>query len=128
MNGRVVDGILEEVRRLQAGGMLMSGLRMKALPALFKKAVELADVLVEGKEESRGAVVRALQDMFEIFTKVRVLVSLVCRCFQPCRAAHVNFKCSVCFYALTSWLGNRIIYPDSLTSVPLLASLLHRTC
>ncbi|CAL0310217.1 unnamed protein product [Lupinus luteus] len=65
---RMICDILSQIETHIQEGCLLKNFKMKALPALQAKIIELAELLIEGDKDHRYKVVKVLQDMFEMIT------------------------------------------------------------
>ncbi|CAH9142883.1 unnamed protein product [Cuscuta epithymum] len=79
---RIIGVIIKEVENSIAKNTFLANFRMGSLPDLFKKFVELVELLRDGDRSKKDNVVLALQDMWEIVTRdmmvneIRELVEL----------------------------------------------------
>ncbi|OIV92479.1 hypothetical protein TanjilG_02242 [Lupinus angustifolius] len=65
---RMICDILSQIETHIQEGCLLKNFKMKALPALQAKIIELAELLIEGEKDHQYKVVKVLQDMFEMIT------------------------------------------------------------
>ncbi|KAL9241707.1 hypothetical protein vseg_015785 [Gypsophila vaccaria] len=66
---RIISNIVKEVEINISKNTLLTNFRMSALPALYKKFVELLGYLRDGNSSKRDSVVLLLQDMLEVVTR-----------------------------------------------------------
>ncbi|KAG2676273.1 hypothetical protein I3760_12G045500 [Carya illinoinensis] len=65
---RIISAIVNEIEESIGKSSLLQDFRMKELPAVLEKCVNLVELLVEGNESHYDKVVKALQDIFEVVT------------------------------------------------------------
>ncbi|CAN8259363.1 unnamed protein product [Cochlearia groenlandica] len=65
---KIISGIINEIEESIRQSSLLEEFKMKELPALHEKCIELVQLLVEKIEEQHGKIVKALQDIFELVT------------------------------------------------------------
>ncbi|CAL5187239.1 unnamed protein product [Lathyrus oleraceus] len=65
---RIIRDILSEIEKSIEETTLLKNFKMKVLPALHEKVIELAELLIEGDKDNRHKVSKALLDMFELVT------------------------------------------------------------
>ncbi|KAJ7565707.1 hypothetical protein O6H91_02G072000 [Diphasiastrum complanatum] len=66
---RVIDALINEVEKHIENNTFLDNFRMRALPLLCKKFVELIEYLVKPDMSSRDSVILLLQDIFEVVTR-----------------------------------------------------------
>ncbi|CAA0830218.1 Callose synthase 5 [Striga hermonthica] len=66
---RVIGTIIKEIESNMSKGTLLANFRMKHLPDLFKKFVELVEILKESDPSKKDRVVLLMQDMLEVVTR-----------------------------------------------------------
>ncbi|KAF7836581.1 putative callose synthase 8 [Senna tora] len=65
---RIICAILNEIEESINGSSLLKNFKMKMLPALQAKFIELAELLIDGDKNHQCKVVKAVQDIFELVT------------------------------------------------------------
>jgi len=79
---RIIEIIIKEVEANISKNALLANFRMSALPIIYRKFVELVEILKTGEELMRDNVVLLLQDLLEVVTsdmmvnEIRELLSL----------------------------------------------------
>ncbi|KAK7318446.1 hypothetical protein RJT34_03148 [Clitoria ternatea] len=68
----IISILIKEVESNISKNTLLTNFRMGFLPSLFKKFVELVEILKNGDSSKRGTVVVLLQDMLEVVTDMMV--------------------------------------------------------
>ncbi|CAN6446403.1 unnamed protein product [Victoria cruziana] len=66
---RIMSGIIDQVETSIGKSTLLKDFRMKELPILHKKFVQMVDLLIENKVDGQGNLVRLLQDIIEVVTE-----------------------------------------------------------
>ncbi|XP_057853796.2 callose synthase 5 [Cryptomeria japonica] len=66
---RIIEIILEEVEANISKNTLLANFRMSALPTIYRKFVELIEILKNSEASMRDNVVLLLQDMLEVVTR-----------------------------------------------------------
>ncbi|CAA0839441.1 Callose synthase 5 [Striga hermonthica] len=66
---RFIGTIIKEIESNMSKGSLLANFRMKHLPGLFKKFVELVEILKESDPSKKDRVVLLMQDMLEVVTR-----------------------------------------------------------
>ncbi|KAL0449818.1 UNVERIFIED_CONTAM: Callose synthase 5 [Sesamum latifolium] len=66
---RIIGGIIKEIESNIAKNTFLANFRMKPLPDLCNKFVELVEILKEGHPTQKDRVVLLLQDMLEVVTR-----------------------------------------------------------
>ncbi|KAL6498060.1 Callose synthase 5 [Orobanche gracilis] len=66
---RIIGTIIKEVENNMSKGTFLANFRMKHLPDLFKKFVELVEILKDGDPSKKDRVVLLMQDMLEVVTR-----------------------------------------------------------
>ncbi|MED6139958.1 Callose synthase 5 [Stylosanthes scabra] len=69
---RIISIIFKEVKSNISKNTLITNFRMSFLPSLFKKLVELVEILRDADPSKRGTVVVLLQDIVEVVTDMMV--------------------------------------------------------
>ncbi|XP_031477694.1 putative callose synthase 8 isoform X3 [Nymphaea colorata] len=70
---RIMSGIIEQVETSVKESTFLMHFRMKELPILHKKFVQMVDLLIENKVDCQGKLVRLLQDIFEVVTEDMII-------------------------------------------------------
>ncbi|GLU17718.1 hypothetical protein SLE2022_340740 [Rubroshorea leprosula] len=65
---RVISTIVNEIEESIRTSSFLEEFKMRELPALQAKCIELVEILVEGNEDHHVKVVKVLQDIFELVT------------------------------------------------------------
>ncbi|EPS62540.1 hypothetical protein M569_12250, partial [Genlisea aurea] len=66
---RIIGIIIKEIENSISKGTFLSNFRMKPLPDLCKKFVQLVEILKDADPSNKNAVVLLLQDMLEVVTR-----------------------------------------------------------
>ncbi|GFP95013.1 callose synthase 5 [Phtheirospermum japonicum] len=66
---RIIGTIIKEIESNMSKGTFLANFTMKYLPDLFKKFVELVDILKDGDPSKKDRVVLLMQDMLEVVTR-----------------------------------------------------------
>ncbi|KAI4323117.1 hypothetical protein L6164_022748 [Bauhinia variegata] len=74
---RIINAILNEIEESIQQSSLLKNFKMEVLPDLLAKITELAELLVEGDENDKYKVVKALQDIFELVTNDMIVDSRI---------------------------------------------------
>ncbi|KAM3732281.1 hypothetical protein ACB098_11G048200 [Castanea mollissima] len=65
---RIISAIVNAIEESIGRSSLLQDFKMKELPTVLTKCIELAELLIEGNESHHDKVVKALQDIFELVT------------------------------------------------------------
>ncbi|KAL3630114.1 Callose synthase 5 [Castilleja foliolosa] len=66
---RIIGTIIKEIESNMSKGTFLANFTMKHLPDLFKKFVELVEILKDGDPSKKDRVVLLMQDMLEVVTR-----------------------------------------------------------